>query len=95
MIINWIIIVLVSLILSALFSGMEIAFVSADKVRAELDTHKSGLSARIIDRYFSRPDFFITTMLVGNNIVLVIYGMAAAKLIVNKSFFPGWANMNA
>ena len=81
MIINWIIIVLVSLILSALFSGMEIAFVSADKVRAELDTHKSGLSARIIDRYFSRPDFFITTMLVGNNIVLVIYGMAAAKLI--------------
>ncbi len=79
--INWIIIVLVSLLFSAIFSGMEIAFVSADRVRAELDTHKGGLSARIIDRYFSRPDFFITTMLVGNNIVLVIYGMAAAKLL--------------
>lgn len=79
--INWIIIVIASLFLSAIFSGMEIAFVSADRVRAELDTHKGGLSANIIDRYFSRPDFFITTMLVGNNIVLVIYGMAAAKLL--------------
>lgn len=84
--INWIIIVIASLFLSAIFSGMEIAFVSADRVRAELDTHKEGLSARIIDRYFSRPDFFITTMLVGNNIVLVIYGMAAAKLLEPSLF---------
>jgi CBS domain containing-hemolysin-like protein len=60
---------------------MEIAFVSADKVRAELDTHKGGLSARIVDTYFSRPDFFISSLLLGNNIVLVIYGMAAAKIL--------------
>lgn len=79
--IDWLIIVIASLFLSALFSGMEIAFVSADKVRAELDSQKSGATARILDRYFSRPDFFITTMLVGNNIVLVVYGMAAAKLV--------------
>lgn len=78
---SWIIIIVVSLILSAFFSGTEIAFVSSDKVRAELDTQKGGFLARIIDRYYSRPDFFVTTMLVGNNIVLVIYGMAAAKLI--------------
>jgi CBS domain containing-hemolysin-like protein len=78
---TWITIVIISLFLSALFSGMEIAFVSADKVRAELDTHKGGISARIVDTYFSRPDFFISSLLLGNNIVLVIYGMAAAKIL--------------
>ena len=78
---SWLIIAIISLLLSAMFSGVEIAFVSADRVRAELDTHKGGLSAKIIDRYFSRPDFFISTLLVGNNIVLVIYGMAGAALL--------------
>lgn len=92
MMLDWIIIVICSLFLSAIFSGMEIAFVSADKVRAELDTHKGGLSARIIDRYFSHPDFFITTMLVGNNILLVIYGMAAAKLL--EPSLSVWFNGN-
>ncbi len=77
----WLIIALASLLLSAMFSGVEIAFVSADKVRAELDTHKGGLTSRIIDRYFSRPDFFISTLLVGNNIVLVLYGMAGSALL--------------
>lgn len=78
---SWLIIAIISLLLSAMFSGVEIAFVSADRVRAELDTHKGGLSAKIIDRYFSRPEFFISTLLVGNNIVLVIYGMAGAALL--------------
>lgn len=78
---SWLAIALVSLLLSAMFSGVEIAFVSADKVRAELDTHKGGVTSRIIDRYFSRPDFFISTLLVGNNIVLVFYGMAGAALL--------------
>lgn len=78
---TWLIIALVSLFLSAIFSGVEIAFVSLDKIRAELDTQKGGLSARIVDRYLSRPDFFISTLLVGNNIVLVIYGMAGAALL--------------
>lgn len=78
---TWILIIVGSLLLSALFSGTEIAFVSSDKVRAELDTQKGGLLARIIDRYYSRSDFFITSLLVGNNIVLVIYGIAAAKLL--------------
>ncbi len=78
---TWILIIVGSLLLSALFSGTEIAFVSSDKVRAELDTQKGGMLARIIDRYYSRPDFFITSLLVGNNIVLVVYGIAAARLI--------------
>lgn len=78
---SFILIVIVSLLLSAFFSGAEIAFVSSDKVRVELDMQKGGFISRVIDRYYARPDFFITTLLVGNNIVLVIYGMAAAKLI--------------
>lgn len=78
---SWIIIAIISLAFSALFSGFEIAYVSADRVRAELDLQKGGLSSRIIDRYFANPDFFISTLLVGNNIVLVIYGMAAAALL--------------
>jgi len=87
-----IIVIIVSLILSALFSGSEIAFVSSDKVRVELDTQKGGFISRIIDRYYSRPDFLITTLLVGNNIVLVIYGMAAA-LLLEKDILQ-WVNGN-
>lgn len=78
---TWILIIAISLLLSAMFSGTEIAFVSSDKVRVELDTQKGGLVARIIDRYYSRPDFFITSLLVGNNIVLVVYGIAASNLL--------------
>ncbi len=89
---SWIIIVAISLLLSAFFSGTEIAFVSSDKVRAELDTQKGGFVAKIIDRYYSRPDFFITTLLVGNNIVLVIYGMAAARLIEDD--ISAWVDGN-
>lgn len=79
--INWIIIALVSLMFSALFSGVEIAFVSSDRVRAGLDLQKGGLVSRILNRYFSDPEFFISTILVGNNIMLVIYGMGAAALL--------------
>lgn len=92
-VLSWLIIALVSLLLSAMFSGVEIAYVSADKVRAELDTHKGGLTSKIIDRYFSRPDFFISTLLVGNNIMLVLYGMAGAALLDPwlQSFCPNEA----
>ncbi|MDE7407166.1 MAG: hemolysin family protein, partial [Muribaculaceae bacterium] len=78
---SWIIIALVSLLFSDLFSGFEIAYVSADRVRAELDVQKGGLAPRLIERYYRNPDFFISTLLVGNNIVLVVYGMAAAALL--------------
>ncbi len=77
----WIILSIVSLCFSALFSGVEIAYISADRVRVGLDTNRGGLINRIIGRYYSHSDFFISTILVGNNIMLVIYGMGAAALL--------------
>ena len=65
----------------SLFSGVEIAYISADRVRVGLDTNRGGLINRIIGRYYSHSDFFISTILVGNNIMLVIYGMGAAALL--------------
>ncbi|MBD5225083.1 MAG: HlyC/CorC family transporter [Bacteroidales bacterium] len=77
----WIAVTIVSLLFSALFSGIEIAYVTSDRVRVELDVQKGGLSGRLLNLFFSHSDFFITTILVGNNIMLVIYGMGAAKMI--------------
>ena len=76
-----VIIVVVSVTLSAFFSGMEIAFTSANRLRMEIDRKRGGVVGRIIERFASKPGEFITTMLVGNNIVLVIYSMFMAKLI--------------
>ncbi len=77
----WIIITIVSLIFSALFSGVEMAFVTSDRVRMELDVNSGGFIARIIKRYYANSELFISTILVGNNVMLVIYGMGAAALI--------------
>ena len=75
-----IVIVVVSTTLSAFFSGMEIAFTSANRLRMEIDRKRGGVVGRIIERFASKPGEFITTMLVGNNIVLVIYSTFMAKL---------------
>lgn len=76
------------MLLSALFSGCEMAFVTSDRVRVELDVKKGGLIASIINIFYSRGQMFISTLLVGNNVMLVIYGMGAAALLepVLKSF---------
>ncbi|MDE6466007.1 MAG: hemolysin family protein, partial [Duncaniella sp.] len=72
---------IISLILSGFFSGVEIAFITADRVRVGLDTSRGGWLNSIIGRYYSHQEFFISTILVGNNIMLVIYGMGAAALL--------------
>lgn len=77
----WLILTLIALGFSALFSGIEIAFVTSDRVRVELDIQKGGLIGRCLSLFYSNPNFFISTILVGNNIVLVIYGIGAAKMI--------------
>lgn len=77
----WVLVTLVSLIFSALFSGVEMAFVTSDRVRVELDVTRGGFLARIINRFYSNQELFISTVLVGNNVMLVIYGMGAAYLL--------------
>lgn len=77
----WIIITVVSLIFSALFSGTEIAYITSDKVRTELDVNRGGFIGRIINRFYSNSEFFISSILVGNNVMLVIYGMGAAYML--------------
>ncbi|MDE7386802.1 MAG: hemolysin family protein [Muribaculaceae bacterium] len=78
---SWLLISLISVIFSAIFSGVEIAFVTSDRVRLEIDLQKGGIVSRLLNRFYDNSDFFISTILVGNNIMLVIYGIGAAKLI--------------
>ncbi len=78
-----IVVILISIILSAFFSGMEIAFVSANKLHIELEKKQSGLIPYILTQLTRKSSKFITTMLVGNNISLVIYSYFMGGLLVN------------
>jgi len=77
---NLIIGLIVTMIFSAFFSGMEIAFVSSNRLRAEMDREKNGLAQRAIDLFYRHPNNFVSTMLVGNNIALVVYGILFARI---------------
>lgn len=76
-----IIIAIIAVLFSALFSGTEIAYVQSSKVRMEIDAARGGMVDKIIQGFTRHEDMFISSLLVGNNIVLVIYGIAVSSLI--------------
>ncbi|GAA4977914.1 hemolysin family protein [Algibacter aquimarinus] len=91
----YLVIIIVSLILSAFFSGMEIAYVSSNKIHIEIEKKQDGILAKILTRLTAKPSKFITTMLIGNNIALVIYGFFMGDLLVSwfQSFLPTSNNL--
>ncbi|MBQ2210368.1 MAG: HlyC/CorC family transporter [Prevotella sp.] len=79
---------IITILFSAFFSGMEIAFVSSNRLRAEMDREKNGLSQQALDVFYAHPSNFISTMLVGNNISLVVYGILFAQIFDATLFEP-------
>ena len=79
---------IIAMLFSAFFSGMEIAFVSSNRLLAEVSREKNGLSQRAISLFYRHPNNFVSTMLVGNNIALVVYGILFAK-IFDATLFNG------
>ena len=83
-------IIILSLFFSAFFSGMEIAYVSANKIHIEIEKKQSGLLSKLLAKITSRPSQFIATMLIGNNIALVVYGLYMGDFLLSwfSEFLP-------
>ena len=81
--------ILVTMVFSAFFSGMEIAFVSINRMLAEMDKERNSITQRCLSVFLSHPNNFVSTMLVGNNIALVIYGILISRLF-NATIFSGF-----
>ncbi|MFH4964870.1 hemolysin family protein [Gaetbulibacter sp. M235] len=86
----YVIIIIASLILSAFFSGMEIAYVSSNKIHIEIEKKQEGFLAVVLTKLTAKPSKYIATMLIGNNIALVIYGFFMGDLLVQwfQSMLP-------
>ena len=82
-------IIVICLLLSAFFSGMEIAYVSSNKVYLSIERRQQNFNASILNKLTEKPSQFITAMLVGNNAVLVVYGIYSGDLIIEwlKTYF--------
>jgi len=78
-----ILIIIITLILSAFFSGMEIAYISSNRIHLEIEKKQEGLLAKILTRLTKKPSKFIATMLVGNNLALVVYGFFMGEVIMS------------
>ena len=74
-------IILTTMLFSVFFSGMEIAFISANRLRLELDKKHSAIHSNLISLYTQNPGQFVATMMLGNVLTMVIYGLAFAKLL--------------
>ena len=85
-----IVIIIVTLILSAFFSGMEIAYVSSNKIHIELEKKQEDFLGKILTKLTATPSKYIATMLIGNNIALVIYGLKMGDVLVKwfQSMLP-------
>ena len=80
--------ILITMVFSAFFSGMEIAFVSSNRMLAEMDKEKQKFSGYFLQTFYRHPNNFVSTMLVGNNIALVVYGILFAELF-DRTLFKG------
>lgn len=85
---------IVAILFSALFSGMEIAFVSSNKFLLGLDLNERSTTSYVLNKFYTNSNNFISSLLVGNNIVLVIYGMLMAELL-NKTILHGFSDANS
>lgn len=83
-------IIILMLLLSAFFSGMEIAYISSNKIHIEIEKKQGGFLGNILTKLTAKPSKFITTMLIGNNIALVVYGFFMGDLLTDwfKSQLP-------
>lgn len=78
--------ILITMLFSAFFSGMEIAFISSNRMLAEVNREEGGMCSGIVSRFYKHPNTFVSTMLVGNNISLVVYGILFARLFDDTLF---------
>ena len=82
------IVIFVSLIFCAFFSGMEIAYLSSNRLRVELERNKGTWKGKVVDVFYRNDAFFIALLLLGNNVALVLFGICSAELL--SPVIHGW-----